>query len=34
MLFGNVEKNCGGKLDFVKNFFHILPWTNVKKQES
>ena len=31
--FGNIEKNCG-KLYFVKNFFHILPWTNVKKQES
>ena len=29
-----LKKNCGGKLDFVKNFFHILPWTNVKKQES
>ena len=32
-LFGNVE-NIGEKLDFVKNCFHILPWTNVKKQES
>ena len=33
-LFGNVEKNYGGKLDFVKNCFHILPWTNVKEQVS
>ena len=28
-LFGNVEKNCSEKLDFVKNCFHIIPWTNV-----
>ena len=24
-----LKKNCGEKLDFVKNCFHILPWTNV-----
>ena len=33
-LFGNVEKNYSEKLNFVKNCFHILPWTNVKEQES
>ena len=27
------RKNYGEKLDFVKNCFHILPWTNVKEQE-
>ena len=32
--FGNVEKDYGEKLDSVKNCFHILPWTNVKEQES
>ena len=29
-----LKKTCGEKLDFVKNCFHILPWTNVKEQES
>ena len=33
-LLGNVEKNYGEKLDFVKNCFHILPWTNVKEGTS
>ena len=27
-------KNYREKLNFVKNCFHILPWTNVKEQES
>ena len=30
----NVEKYYSEKLDFVKNCFHILSWTNVKEQES
>ena len=29
-----LKKNYGEKLEFVKNYFHILPWTNVKNQES
>ena len=29
-----LKKNYSEKLDFVKNCFHILPWTNVKEQES
>ena len=29
-----LKKNYGEKLDFVINCFHILPWTNVKEQES
>ena len=33
-LFGNVEKNYSEKLNFVKNCFHLLSWTNVKEQES
>ena len=32
--FGNVEKNYDEKLYFVKNCFHILPWTNVEKKQS
>ena len=29
-----LKKNYSEKLNFVKNCFHILPWTNVKEQES
>ena len=29
-----LKKNYGEKQDFVNNCFHILPWTNVKAQES
>ena len=32
--FSEMLKNYGEKLNFVKNCFHILPWTNVKEQES
>ena len=29
-----LKKNYGEKLNFFKNCFHILPWANVKEQES
>ena len=32
--FLKMLKKYGEKLDFVKNCFHILPWANVKEQES
>ena len=32
MLFGNVEKNYGEKLDFVKNCFRIIPWRMLKSK--